>query len=134
MATYPADADADEIDILRVKQELKGHIDEWVKLKHALEVKKQEYDNLNAAVKDKQSIVKHYMGLLDSDTKTINCNLNTNGKWILRLRTSADFKPLSRKALINIVGEDNANAIWDKRERGTLKTEVVIKEDRRERE
>lgn len=132
MATQSNDMTEDEINMTQIKQELKAHIDEWVKLKHALEIKKQEYDNLHAAVKDKHNIVKHYMGLLDSETKTINCNLNTNGKWILRLRTSADFKPLSKKALINIVGEQNADAIWEKRERGALKTEVVIKEDMRD--
>lgn len=116
--------------MIRIKQELKAHIDEWVRMKNQLEIKKREYEELNTVVKDKHNIVKQYMTILEGDKKTINCNLNENGKWLLKLRTSADYKQLSKKALIKIVGEEEATAIWNERERKPEKTEVVLKQDK----
>lgn len=103
-----------EEQLQEMKFQLKKEIELWIQMKHEQESIKKEYNELKSKTNEKETKIKHYMKSLGGGR--VRCGLHDTSTWEVNI-SQTGFKPLSRKRLNQLIGEEECEKIWNNREK-----------------
>jgi len=110
-----------EDEIMDIKINLKKEIEQWIRMKKEADRIKQEfnkeYNKIKVRANSKEELIKQYMKQLGGGKgiSKVNLGLDGFGTWEVKM-PELEYKPLSKKRLIELFGEEEAEKIWDSRE------------------
>lgn len=112
--SIPEEEEYSQEQLNEMKINLKKEIESWIQMKHQLESIKKEYNLMKSKTDEKEIKIKQYMKSLGGGR--VRCGLHDDSTWEVNI-TQTGFKPLSRKRLNELLGQEECEKLWNNREK-----------------